>query len=113
MFARPPQLREALDPVAAGQPEEPAEHLQDRRRDVGVVPIQAEARVGVVETRVQGQRLLQRLLDPLAVAGGGQELEALAVVLDAHAVRRAQVEPRLGAPGLARDPLLAGGNDAR
>ena len=52
--------------------------------------------------------LLERLLDPLAVARGGEPLAAQHPPLHARAVRRAEVEPRLGALRLALGPRPRG-----
>ncbi len=98
------ELREAAGAIAAGQQQQEAQEPEDRRRDAGVVAVHADAELGVVHRRIERQRLLERLLDPLAVAGGGEPLDAVDAELRAHAVGGAEVEPGLGAVRLGRGP---------
>ena len=83
------------------------------RRDVGVVLVEPEPELRVVERRIEGERLIERLLDPFAVARRGDVLSAQHAQLDARAVGAADVEPRFGALRLARGPGLGGGDRAR
>ena len=82
---RAQHLREPFGLVAAGKHQEEAQDLRRRRRDVGVVPVEPDAEVGVVEVGVERDRSFERRLDALAVAGGRQLLVAQHPPLHARA----------------------------
>ena len=84
-------LPQTLDAVATGQQQQPAQHAQRRRRDVGVVAVHADAELRVVHAGIERQRALERVLDALAVARGGQPLARAA-----RATARARRTPRRG-----------------
>ena len=50
-LARLHHLAQALDPIAAGEQQQPAQHLRGGRGDVGVVVIDADAEVRIVQRR--------------------------------------------------------------
>ena len=105
-------VAQTLRPVAAGQQQEEAEELGHGRRDVRVVLVEPDAEARVLELRIERERVLERLLDPLAVARRGEPLDAQHAPLHARAVGAAEVEPGLGAAGLAHRPRL-GRRDGR
>ena len=91
-----------LPAIAAGQQQEEAQELCRRRRDVGVVLVQAEAELGVLELADRAPARVRALLDALAVARRGELLVPQHAPLHARAVGAAQVEPRLRVVGRSR-----------
>ena len=76
LVARLQHLAQPLHPIAARKEQQPSEDLRGGRRDVGVVVIEADAEVRVVQRRVELKRALERVLDPLAVPRGAEPLTA-------------------------------------
>ena len=103
--ARAQHLAQPLFAIAARQQQQEAQEARRRRRDVGVVLVHAEPEVGVVQAGLERDGALQRLLDPFAVARGGELLAAQHPPLHARAVGAAEVEPGLG---ILRRPLGPG-----
>ena len=97
-------LCESLLAAATREQEEKAQDLRHGGRHVGVVAIQPDTEIGVVEIGVEHQRALERVLDALAVARRGQAFFAQHEPLHAGRVRPAQVEPGLGIVGGANGP---------
>ena len=64
----------------------------------------------VLETGIERERALERVLDALAVARRRQPLDAQDAHLHPRAVGRPEVEPRLGAPRLPLRPGLGSPN---
>ena len=71
LAARAQHLSHAFEAVTAGQEQHPAQHAERGGRDVGVVVIQADAEVGIVQGRVEREGLFEGVLDAFAVAGRG------------------------------------------
>ena len=63
-------------PIAARQEQQPSQHPRRCGRDCRVVVIQADSEVGVLKRGIKGESSFEGLLDPLAIAGGGQRLTA-------------------------------------
>jgi hypothetical protein len=90
---RPQHLAQPLLAVAAGEQQQEAQEPRRRRRYVGVVLVHAEAEVGVVQARLEGDGSLHRFFDLLAVTRRGELFAAQHPPLHARAEGPAQVEP--------------------
>ncbi len=112
VFAREQHVAQPLDPVTAGQQQQEAQEPGGSRRDIRVVLVETDPEARVVEGRVECKRLLERLLDPLAVASGRHALGTQHPPLHARAVGSSQVEPRFRAVRIAYGPRL-GSRDRR
>ena len=72
----PEHLLQAFVAVAPGQQQQKPKDLRGCRRDVGVVAIHPDPEVGIVEPGIARERPFERVLNPLAVAGGREPLFA-------------------------------------
>ena len=68
--SRPQHLLEALAPVTARQQQKKSKEFCRRRRDVGVVLVHADAKVGILECGIEFDGAFERQLDALAIARG-------------------------------------------
>ena len=94
----------------AGQEQEPAEELRRRGRHVGVVPVQPDAEVRLLHPRVERERPLEGVLDPLAVTRGAELLRPQHTPLRPGAVRATEIEPGLGSLRFPLGPGFGGGD---
>ena len=99
-------LIEAFLAVAPRKEHQEAQELGRRRRDVGIVLVQADTEIRILERRVELDRTLERDLDRFAVARSRQFFIAQDAPLDACCVGATVVEPRLGILGRAVGPGL-------
>ena len=109
-IARLQHLAQSLDAIAAGEQQEPAKHLRGGRGDVGVVLIDADAEVRVVQRGVELEGALERVFDLLAVARRADPFPPQDPPLDAWRIRPRKIEPGFSALRLAPDPGIVGGD---
>ena len=101
---------QALRPISAGEEEQESQDLRGGRRHVGVVVIEADAKVRVGQRRIEVESALERILDFLALARRRKALASEHVPLNERRVRSGEIEPRFGAIRLALRPRFSRGD---